>query len=954
MTVLLNKGVLALALSTALVATPLALHPASAQHASAPAVTVDIPYEEFTLPNGLRVVVHTDRKAPIVAVNIWYHVGSKDEPKGRTGFAHLFEHLMFNGSENHRGEYFEPFELVGATDQNGTTNTDRTNYFQNVPTTALDTALWMESDRMGHMLGAVDQKTLDEQRGVVQNEKRQSENQPYGQAWTKLMAALYPEGHPYHHSVIGSMADLDAASLEDVHQWFRAWYGPNNAVLVLAGDIDVETAREKVTKYFGDIPAGPDMAQPEVDVAKRPADTREVMEDRVPQARIYRAWNVAQTGTVDADRLQLVANILGSSRTSRLERRLVHEEQLVDFISAFQSDSQLGSNFIVMANVKAGVEPERVEAIIEEELQRLITSGLTDEELEQSKTVFRSGFIRGVERIGGFGGKADALARCEIYTGNPGCFRESMQNIATATPVDLQSLAGKWLDEGSHTLVIVPGERTPLPEEPAVDPEPLAIPEVDPQYSTVASTVDRSTGVPLPESFPELVFPELQRATLSNGLEVILAERHTVPVVQFNLLMDGGYKADAAGGRELGTSSFAMGMLDDGAGEYDALGFAARAESLGASLSAGASLDGGSASLSALKDQLDPSLELFSQMLREPRFEQSEIDRVRASWIAGIQQEKANPNSAALRVLPPLLYGEGHAYAMPFSGSGTEESIAALTREDLVDYHRDWVRPEGATLVVVGDTTLAELVPMLERHLGDWRGEGEAPAPVEVEQVALPEGPRVFLIDQPGAVQANIFAGQLVPSTRSPDATEFELANTILGGQFSSRLNMNLREDKHWAYGAYSFASGAVGQRPWMAFSPVQIDRTADALGELQREISEFATGVAPPTAEETEKVRATEIRSLPGAYETARSVASTIAGIVRYDRPDDYVFQRRDEIAGLTAQQLDAVVQRTLDPSALTWVVVGDLGEIEVPVRELQLGEVQVLDADGRPVSGD
>ena len=954
MTVLLNKGVLALALSTALVATPLALHPASAQQASAPAATVDIPYEEFTLPNGLRVVVHTDRKAPIVAVNIWYHVGSKDEPKGRTGFAHLFEHLMFNGSENHRGEYFEPFELVGATDQNGTTNTDRTNYFQNVPTTALDTALWMESDRMGHMLGAVDQKTLDEQRGVVQNEKRQGENQPYGQAWTKLMAALYPEDHPYHHSVIGSMADLDAASLEDVHQWFRAWYGPNNAVLVLAGDIDVETAREKVTKYFGDIPAGPDMAQPEVDVAKRPADTREVMEDRVPQARIYRAWNVAQTGTVDSDRLQLVANILGSSRTSRLERRLVHEEQLVDFISAFQSDSQLGSNFIVMANVKAGVEPERVEAIVEEELQRLITGGLTDEELEQSKTVFRSGFIRGLERIGGFGGKADALARCEIYTGDPGCFRERMQNIATATPADLQALAGKWLDEGSHTLVIVPGERTPLPEEPAVDPEPLAIPEVDPQYSTVPSTVDRSAGVPLPESFPELVFPDLQRATLSNGLQVILAERHTVPVVQFNLLMDGGYKADAAGGRELGTSSFAMGMLDDGAGEYDALGFAARAESLGASLSAGASLDGGSASLSALKDQLDPSLELFSQMLRQPRFEQSEIDRVRASWIAGIQQEKANPNSAALRVLPPLLYGEGHAYAMPFSGSGTEESIAALTREDLVDYHRDWVRPEGATLVVVGDTTLDELVPMLERHLGDWRGEGEAPAPVEVEPVALPGAPRVFLIDQPGAVQANIFAGQLVPSTRSPDATEFELANTILGGQFSSRLNMNLREDKHWAYGAYSFASGAVGQRPWIAFSPVQIDRTADALGELQREISEFATGVAPPTVEETEKVRATEIRSLPGAYETSRSVASTIAGIVRYDRPDDYVFQRRDEIAGLTAQQLDAVVQRTLDPSALTWVVVGDLGEIEVPVRELQLGEVQVLDADGRPVSAD
>src|SRR5690606_10402538 len=277
----LRGTLLAVAMAAALgTAAPLAW--AEAPPAAAKA-GVDIPYEEFTLPNGLRVVVHTDRKAPIVAVNIWYHVGSKAEPVGRSGLAHLFEHLMFQTAENHDREFFAPFKQVGVTDQNGTTNTDRTNYFQNVPTPALDTALWMESDRMGHLLGAVDQAALDEQRGVVQNEKRQGENQPYGQAWTKLMQALYPKDHPYHHTVIGSMNDLDAAALEDVHAWFRAWYGPNNAVLVLAGDIDVETAKEKVAKYFGHIPAGPDMAQPRVDVARRTASTRETMEDKVPQ-----------------------------------------------------------------------------------------------------------------------------------------------------------------------------------------------------------------------------------------------------------------------------------------------------------------------------------------------------------------------------------------------------------------------------------------------------------------------------------------------------------------------------------------------------------------------------------------------------------------------------------------------------------------------------------------------
>ena len=945
---LLRHGTLTVALAIAMGGAGLLPAPAHARTAPA-AAAVDIAYEQFTLPNGLKVVVHTDRKAPIVAVNVWYHVGSKDEPTGRTGFAHLFEHLMFNGSENHRGEYFDPFEMVGATDMNGTTNTDRTNYFQNVPTTALDTALWMESDRMGHLLGAIDQATLDEQRGVVQNEKRQGENQPYGQVWTKLNQSLYPVGHPYHHSVIGSMADLDAASLEDVKNWFRAWYGPNNAVLVLAGDIDVATAKAKVARYFGDIPAGPDMAQPAVDVAQRPATTREVMQDRVPQPRIYRAWNVAPTGTVEADQLGVLAQVLGGSSTSRLAKRLVHADKLVDNVSAGLSESQLGSNFLVFATVKEGVDPKRVEAIIDEELKRLLAEGPDAAELAQAKTVVRASFIRGVERIGGFGGKADALASCAIYTGDPGCFRESLATVAAVTPATLQALGSKWLGVGDHTLVVVPGERTALAEEAAVQPAPLTMPAVDARYSVQPSRVDRGTGVPLPSDFPELKFPELQRATLKNGTQVILAERHDIPVVQFALMFEGGFKVDPAA--KLGTSSFAMGMLDEGAGEYDALAFAARAEALGANLGGSASLDGASASLSALKENLDPSLALFTQMLRQPRFDQAEIDRVRASWIAGIKQEKARPNSAALRVLPPLLYGEGHPYAMPLSGSGTEGSIAALTRADLVGYHQAWVRPEGATMVVVGDTTLKDIVPLLNRHLGDWKGIGAPTAPTPVPEVALPKAPRVFLIDQPGAVQANIYVGELVPSTKSADATEFGFADTVLGGQFSSRLNMNLREDKHWAYGSYSFASNAIGQRPWLAYAPVQIDKTAESVAELKREITDYVSGKTPPTANEVSKVKANEIRSLPGAYETGSAVMGTITGIVRYDRPDDYVFQRKAEIDALTPAVV-AKAAATIDPAALTWVVVGDLAQIEAPVRALNLGPVQVLDEDGKPVT--
>lgn len=945
----LRFGALALALTVAL-GGGLAVAPFDASAAKpARSANVDIPFQQFTLPNGLRVIVHTDRKAPIVAVNIWYHVGSKDEPKGRSGFAHLFEHLMFNGSENHPTEFFEPFELVGATDQNGTTNQDRTNYFQNVPTTALDMALWMESDRMGHLLGAIDQKTLDEQRGVVQNEKRQGENQPYGQVWTLLGKAVYPEGHPYHHTTIGSMADLNAASLDDVKNWFRTWYGPNNAVLVLAGDIDLATAKEKVAKYFGHIPASPTMAQPKVDVAPLKADSRSAIADKVPQARVYRVWNVAQTGTADADRLQLLSQIFGGSRSSRLDQRLLFKDQLVDNVSAAAYTSQLGSNFLINATVKKGVDPAKVEAAIDEELKKLLRDGPTQAELNQARTAIKAGFIRGIERIGGFGGKADVLAECAVYTRDPGCFRASLKTIDTATIAQLKTTGNAWLGagKGSHTLVVTPGERTPLPEDPAVQPAALTLPPVDPKFKTTPSTVDRSQGVKVPDTFPELKFPTLQRATLKNGTRVVLAERHDIPVVQLNYMFSGGFTSDRGG--KLGTSSFAMGMLDEGAGQYDAIAFGNRAEALGANLSASAGLDGAGANLSALKQNLDASVGLFADMLRRPRFDQAEVDRVKANWIAGIAQEKARPNSAAMRVLPPLLYGEGHPYAIPFSGTGTEDAIKALTRDDLVAYHKAWVRPEGATLNVVGDTTLSELVPLLEKHFGDWAGEGEPRVNASIPQVALPKKPRVFLIDQPGAIQANIYVGQLAPSSTDPNAVKFDIANAVLGGEFSSRLNMNLREDKHWAYGSYSSASNALGQRPWMAFAAVQIDKTADSLKELRREISDYASGKAPPKPEEVAKIQATEIRGLPGSYETANAVLGTLTGLVRYNRPDDYVFQRKAQIEALDVAQVKAAAA-TIDPDALTWVVVGDLKQIEKPVRALKFGEVTIVDADGKP----
>jgi zinc protease len=909
----------------------------------------DIAFDEFRLANGLRVIVHTDRKAPIVSVNLWYHVGSKDEPLGRSGFAHLFEHLMFQGSENHKHEFFEPFEMVGATDQNGTTNSDRTNYFQNVPTTALDMALWMESDRMGHLLGVVDQAMLDEQRGVVQNEKRQGENQPYGKAFERLFAASYPASHPYSHTTIGSMNDLNAASLDDVKNWFRSWYGPNNAVLVLAGDIDLATAKAKATRYFGDIPASATVPRMKPQIAARTKTTREELADRVPQARIYRAWNVPQVGSDEANRLTLLAHVLGGARSSRLDRRLVYQDKLVDSVTAFQFSAELGGMFIITADVKPGVEVATVEKAIDEELKKLLAEGPSAAELKRSQTAVRAGFIRGMERIGGFGGKGDILAGCATLVGKPGCFRATLATYEKSTTAQVKAVAKKWLSKGDHVLVISPGERTPSTEPPALaDLPPTKVAPADKRLKTVPSDVDRSKGVPMPESFPALAFPALQRGTLSNGLKVVLVERPGLPLVNLNLVFEGaGFASDPV--KKQGLAGFTMNMLDEGAGELDALALGDRLEELGANLSSGAQLDGASIYLSSLSENLDPSLAVMSDVLVRPRLDEKELERVRAQWLAGIKQEKARPNSLARRLLNPLLYGAGHPYAAPASGNGNETSIAALSRADLESWIKARLRPDAATLVVVGDTTLAALTPRLEAAFAAWKVPAGAAAPA-VPVVKLPKKPRVFLVDQPGAIQANIVVAQVVPSPKDAAATDVEIANSVLGGEFSSRLNMNLREDKHWAYGAYSSVGQARGQRPWTAAASVQIDKTVESIKEMQREITSYAQGNKPATPAELTKTQATEIRSLPGSFETSYAVLATVTDMVAMGRPDDWPVERARQVQNMTLTKVNGAA-KTIRPEALTWVIVGDLSKIEKGVRGLNLGDVKVLDADGKTV---
>ncbi|MBA3583680.1 MAG: insulinase family protein, partial [Gemmatimonadetes bacterium] len=413
---------------------------------------IDIPYQKFVLDNGLTLIVHEDHKAPIVAVNVWYHVGSKNEKPGKTGFAHLFEHLMFNGSENFNDDYFQPFERVGATDMNGTTNPDRTNYFQNVPTPALDLALWMESDRMGNMLPAIDEARLDEQRGVVQNEKRQGENQPYGVTRQLLTENTYPEGHPYSWTTIGSMEDLDAAAIEDVHEWFGTHYGAANAVIAIAGDIDTEEVRQKVERYFGWVPSGPPVAKQEVWIAKMEGTHRQTVQDRVPQARIYMTWNVPPAGWAEFDYLDLVSDVLSTGKNSRLYKRLVYDDQIATDVAAFVIGREIGSQFRIQTTAKPGQDLAAIERAVDEELARFLAEGPTDEEMQRARTEYGARFIRGIERIGGFGGKSDILAQSEVYGGSPDAYQERLQRAAAATTEDLHDAAREWLSDGVYIL----------------------------------------------------------------------------------------------------------------------------------------------------------------------------------------------------------------------------------------------------------------------------------------------------------------------------------------------------------------------------------------------------------------------------------------------------------------------------------------------------------------------
>ncbi|SEH16648.1 Predicted Zn-dependent peptidase [Sphingopyxis sp. YR583] len=946
-----HRFALALAVTSSLVAAAPAF--AKAKAASPAPIAdlvkaVDIPYQSFTLDNGLRVIVHEDRKAPVVAVSVWYRVGSKHEPKGKTGFAHLFEHLMFNGSENAPGDFFEPLQQVGATDENGTTNVDRTNYFETVPTGALDMALFLESDRMGHLLGAVTQEKLDNQRGVVQNEKRQGDNNPYGLLRYEIFENLFPTGHPYHHSTIGSMGDLNSASLADVKKWFTDNYGPNNAVLVLAGDVDVATAKAKVQQWFGDIPRGPEIMAPKTSVPTLPAPLAKEVKDLVPTTRLYRMWAIPGLNDPEAVPLQMAATVLGGLSSSRLDNAMVRKDPIAVSVSAGAQPFEDAGFLIVQADVKPGVDPAVVGKRLDEEIASFIASGPTADELQRTAASYLAGTISGLESVGGFGGKAVTLAEGALYSNNPAYYKIELDRMAKATPEQVKAVAQKWMSRPAFSLTYTPGERTEGGENRGgavtegkvvapIQPDRYwneALGDVGPGAGGTSSFADRSQ-LPAVADLKALEFPAIERTRLKNGVEVVFARRTTVPTVNVAVSFDAGYAADPHSA--LGTQSLMLSLMDEGTQNLDSIAFAEAKERLGAQIDATANADETVFSLFALKPNLGASLSLLADYIRNPAFDGKELERVRAQQLNRLKAELNNPSAIASRILTPVLYGADHPYGIPPSGLGNAASVQAATRDQLAAFHAAWIRPDNAQIFVVGDTTLAEVKKQLDATLGQWRAPATA-KPVKHFEVAIPAPkPRILLFDRPKSPQSVILAGKVLDA-KGGDALEvLRSANDIFGGNFLSRFNTNLRETKGWSYGVRSRISGDQDRLTWVAVAPVQADRTGDSIKEFQSDLKSFL-GDKGVTKEELERTINGSVRELPGSFETSGDVLGGLRQIAKFGRPDNYYEKLPATYEAMTTAEIDAAARKALSIADLVYVVVGDAAVVKPQLDGLGL----------------
>ena len=897
-----------------------------------------IDFEKFTLPNGLDVILSEDHRLPLVAVNLWYHVGPANEEAGRTGFAHLFEHMMFQGSKHVPGDlHFKTVEASGGTDSNGTTDFDRTNYFETMPADRLETALWLESDRMGYLLDDLDQGKLSNQQDVVRNERRQSvENQPYGIVEEELYHQLFPKGHPYYASVIGSHADIQAAKLQDVKAFFKQFYAPNNASLVIVGDINKSAARTLVEKYFGSLKRGADVPKPSVKTPPITMERRAVVKDRIELPRVYMAWltsPIYTPGDADAD---IASGVLGGGKSSRLYKALVYDKQIAQDVSAQQQSLTHGSIFTIQVTARPGHKPDELEKAIDEELTKIRDAGPDAAEVDRARNVIETRIVEGLERFGGFEGVANRLNTYNHFLRNPGYLGDDIQRYRDVTPASVKGFIQQQLAPAARVVVqAVPGEKN---LGPAVPTPPAS--KVAPGTGAEAVNADEAwrKDAPKPGQASPIQLPTPASFQLANGLTVFLNARPGLPVVSANLVVKTGSGANPAG--KPGLASFTAVMLDQGTASRSALEIADRVAQLGASLRTSSTMDSTQTRGSSLRRNFEGLLELIADVNRRPAFPAQEIERQRASRLGSLAQQREAPGTVANAAMFAALYGTSHPYG--YLELGTETSNKAMTKDDLQAFWSQNFVPNNAALIVSGQITEAELRPLVEKAFGDWaRGTPSTPALGDPSTTAA----RLVVVDKPGAPQTELRVSTIGAPRSTPDYEAMRVMNEELGGLFSSRINLNLREEHGYTYGAGSQFVFRRTAGPFLVATGVRTDVTAPAVSEILKEIRRMRD--TPMTNDELTMAKDSLVRSMPSDFQTSDDVTATTAAIYVYDLGLDYFSKYRSRLTAVTADQAKAAAEKYLVPEKLVVVAVGDRSKIGNALQGLKLGSLEVRNAD-------
>jgi len=881
----------------------------------------EIDYTKATLSNGLDVIVRRQGRLPIVAVNLWYHVGSKDEDRSRRGFAHLFEHLMFEGSEHYPGDFFKPLQKLGVG-INGSTSTDRTNYFEDVPTAHFELALAMESDRMGHLLGALDEAKLRIQKDVVKNEYRQNyANRPYGQVSRLLAEALYPPHHPYSWLTIGIMEDVEAASREDVEAFFRRFYVPSNASLCLVGDLDLNHGLELAERYFGPIPGGNPAVRPWAPPMALAGDVEVGLNDRVELDRIYLAWHtVRQFGDDDAA-LVLLADILARGRSSRLYRKLVVDEGLAQDVSAYQSGRELAGTFSAVVTLRPGQDPARARGLVDAEIAAIAESGVTEAELARVLNGRLAGFLYALDNVGGFGGVADRLNAYNVYLGDPGRITSDLARFRAVTPDAVRVAATTHVHGRPRVALTVRGRKA----------------------TVVGAPLDRSVR---PVSAPASAFraPRPVERTLRCGVPLWVLPLRDLPIVAATAVLDGG--AGRHGPEQGGLAQLTAGMLDEGTRTRTSAELALAVEELGTSLTTNCGWDGAYVSLQCLAPHLARSLDLAVDVLRAPTFPEADWDRVKAQALAGLKASRDSAEAVAHRTFLQAIYAEAHPYRVPLNG--VESTVARTTRDDLARFHARYLGPSRAAWVVAGDVDPDEVAAMLDDRLEGWAGPDELGPPVPRAEI-LGARPRIILVDRPGAHQAVVRVGHVGVERTDADHTGLLLFNQALGGQFTSRLNAKLREEKGFTYGVHSHFDFRRGAGPFTISASLQSDRIGEALDDIRREVEDLV-GDCPTTPTELDDARRALIEGQAREFETPSALVSRYAGLFLYGFPADHHAGFADRLLGVDLESLRSSAARHIRPGSLVAVVVADADAVAGQLEAL--GWADVERGGGEPAS--